>query len=78
MADKKLFWFLKDQQELDLDRQDVLDMFIQQVLISGGDKDIGFLLKKIENSAFKESFERIKPFLTQEIRCFWEDYFGDN
>lgn len=76
-VDKRLFWFLKDNIELDLGSPSALDMYVQQVFMRGITQDIRFLFEKIELSRVKESFRRIKPFLPKEVRLFWEDYFGD-
>lgn len=46
IADKRLFWFLKDNQQLDLDNQCELDMLVQQILMAGNSKDIRFLFHK--------------------------------
>ena len=57
-ADKRLFWFLKDNTELDLDSPAILDMYVQQVLMYGKAQDIKSLFKKIGllnlNSHLKE------------------------
>jgi len=76
-ADKRLFWFLKDNTELDLDSPAILDMYVQQVLMYGKAQDIKSLFKKIGFIKFKQSFERIKPFLSEEVRRFWEDFLGN-
>jgi len=77
VPDKRLFWFLKDNIELDLDSPSVLDMYVQQILTRGSSQDIKSLSEKIGLDKFKESFERIKRFLPPEVTRFWEDYFGD-
>ena len=45
-ADKRLFWFLKDNTELDLDSPAILDMYVQQVLMYGKAQDIKSLLRR--------------------------------
>lgn len=77
IADKRLFWFLKDNTELDLDSTSILDMYVQQTLSQGTSQDIKFLFGKIGFVRFKGSFKRLKQFLPQEVRRFWEDCFGD-
>ncbi len=47
-ADKRLFWFLKDNTELDLDSPAILDMYVQQVLMYGKAQDIKSLFKKLD------------------------------
>jgi hypothetical protein len=77
IPDKRLFWFLRDDIELDLDKQAILDMYVQQVITHGNSKDIKTLFEKIGATKFKESFKRLKLFLPKEVRHFWEVYFGD-
>lgn len=76
-ADKRLFWFLKDNLELDLDIPSVLDMYVQQVLSQGISQDVKVLFERIGYLKVKEVFVRIKSFLPKEVRLFWEDYFGN-
>jgi len=52
-------------------------MYVQQVLMYGKTQDIKSLFKKIGFIKFKQSFERIKPFLSEEVRRFWEDFLGN-
>lgn len=77
IAEKRLFWFLKDGTELDLSNKGHLDMYVQQVFSRGKTSDIKRLLKILKTSDIVESFERIKNFLPKEVRCFWEDALGD-
>jgi hypothetical protein len=44
-VNKRLFWFLKDDVELDLSNESILDMYIQQVLTYGNTEDIKIFLK---------------------------------
>lgn len=76
-ADKRLFWFLKDDVELDLDIPSVLDMYIQQVFSQGISQDIKLIFERIGHLKVKEAFKRVKPFLPKEVRLFWEHYFGN-
>jgi hypothetical protein len=77
IAEKRLFWFLKEGTELDLSHKAHLDMYIQQVLSRGKTSDIKRLLKMVEPKEFIESFNRIKNFLPKEVKMFWEEIFGD-
>ena len=54
--DPKLFWFLKEGIELDLDNPSTLDMYVQQILTRGRAKDVKFLLKTTGIKKFEESF----------------------
>jgi hypothetical protein len=74
-ADKRLFWFLKDNVKLDLNDPSQLDMYLQQVITYGRTEDIKKTLKLLGYKTFKESFLRIRYFLPFEIRSFWEDFF---
>jgi len=77
-ADKRLFWFLKDGIELDLNDPSQMDMYIQQVITYGKTDDVRKALKTVGYSHFKESFLRIRHFTPSEVRKFWEDFFGIN
>lgn len=77
IPDKRLCWFLKDNIELDLDSASVLDMYVQQVVLYGISKDVKALIDLIGLDRLKASLKRIGPFLSWEVRRFWEDYFGD-
>ncbi len=76
-VDKRLFWFLKDGAEIDLSNNSDLDMFVQQILSRGKTTDIKSLLKLLTPQDFSESFHRISDFLPQEVKIFWEEWFGD-
>jgi len=75
--EKRLFWYLKDGIELDLEDSSQLDMYVQQVLSCGKAEDIKKLMKMIKPEVFKKSFERIKRYLPKEVRSFWEDGLGN-
>jgi len=76
-AEKRLFWFLKEGAELDLSNKAHMDMYVQQILSKGRSSDIKRLIHTIKPSDFVESFGRIKNFLPEEVRSFWEDWVGD-
>lgn len=75
-AEQRLFWFLKPDQELDLENPGHLDMYVQQVLSHGRDEDVRLLLKRLPRGVFQESFEKVKRFLPKEVRIFWEEGLG--
>lgn len=75
--EKRLFWYLKDETELDLGNPAHVDMYVQQVLSSGKTEDIKRMLRILPLAVFKESFNRIKRFLHREVRKFWEAGLGD-
>jgi hypothetical protein len=75
--EKRLFWYLKDDVEFDLEDSSQLDMYVQQILSHGKAEDIKKLVKLIEPEVFKNSFERIKKYLPREVRSFWEDGLGN-
>lgn len=77
VADKRLFWFLKEGTELDLTNETHIDMYIQQTLTRGRLSDVRRLLTRINPSDFIESLDRIKFFLPQEVKRFWEEALGD-
>mgnify|MGYP001604198190 CR=1 FL=1 len=74
LANKKLFWFFKDNVSLDLSDAADLEMYMQQVLSRGRLKDVQTLLKKVDFKRFKQAFSRIKQFFPWEVRTFWEDF----
>ena len=74
-AEKRLFWFLKDDTELDLDKTDVLNMYVQQVFSRGRTDDIKNLFKTINKNILAKSFESIKIFLPKEVKNFWDKEF---
>jgi len=76
VPDKRLFWFLKEGVKLDLSDPSTLDMYIQQVITRGKIEDIRTLFKNIGFAKFKEAFARLKSFLPEDIRRFWEDYIA--
>lgn len=76
-AEKRLFWFLREGTELDLSQKSQLDMYIQQTLTRGKSSDVKRLLRVIKPSDFIESFNRIKNFLPEEVKKFWEKGLGD-
>ena len=76
-AEKRLFWFLKDGAELDLSDKAHLDLYIQQTLSKGKTSDIKKLFGIVNLPEFVESFSRIKNFLPQEVKAFWEEWLGN-
>lgn len=74
---KRLFWFLKEAAQFDLENQAELDTYVQQVLSRGKSQDIKELLKLVKPEVFRDSFNRVKNFLPKEIKMFWEKGFGD-
>lgn len=77
VAERKLFWYLKNGTELDLENLSHLDMYVQQILTHGKAEDIQKMLSLLTPETFRESFGRIKRFLPKEVRRFWEDGLGD-
>lgn len=77
LADKRLFWYFKDGVEIDTEDERYLDMYVKQVLSYGKESDVKKLLKEINSKTLKNSFQRIKKFLPQQVRNFWEDVLGD-
>ena len=74
LADKKLFWFLKDNVSLDLSNSADLELYVQQVLSRGRLQDVKALLTAIDFERFKQVFLKIKRFFPWEVRTFWEDF----
>ena len=74
---KKLFWFLKDNTELDLDNPASLEMYVQQVVSQGRAEDIRILLANVNINRLKRVFSKIERFLSREVKAFWEDFFAD-
>lgn len=78
VAEKRLFWFLKDKARLDLLDSSVLEMYIQQIITHGRAQDIKVLFSRLNFSQFKNVFKRVSRFLPFEVRKFWEDAIGNN
>ncbi len=77
IVEKRLFWFLKENAELDLSKKSCLDMYIQHILSRGKASDVKRLLKLINTHDFIESLSRIKKFLPHEVKRFWEEWLGN-
>ncbi len=77
-ADPRLFWFLKEGSSLDLTNPSTLEMYVQQVITRGGEKDVRTLLKVIDRKNLHQTFQRLKSFVPFEVRKFWEDFFGSH
>ena len=75
IAENRLFWFLKEGTEINLQDKSQLDLYIQQILSHGKAEDIKQLLGTISPQTFRESFGRIEGFLKNEVRTFWREYF---
>jgi len=75
-AKKRLFWYLKEGQELDFESPGHVDMYVQQVLSQGRVEDIKEMLRVLSPESFLVSFGRIKKYLPKEVRKFWEDGLG--
>ncbi len=75
--DKRLFWYLKDKVEFDLENPSHVDMYVQQVLSYGRANDVKKMIKMISFETFEKSFLRIKNFLPKEVKRFWEKGLGN-
>lgn len=78
LLNKRLFWFLKDGVEIDLEKPSALDPYVQQIITYGRADDIKKLLKQVNISQLRLSIKRLNPFLPLEIRKFWGNFFGNN
>jgi hypothetical protein len=76
-VDNRLFWFLKEDTELDLSNKAHLDLYVQQILSRGRLTDVQRLFERVERRDLMESFSRLKRFLPKEVRKFWEEWLGD-
>lgn len=76
-VNNRLFWYLKDGIEFDLENPSHVDMYVQQILSHGKAEDIQKMIKILTPEVFRESFKRIKRFLRREVRRFWEIGLGD-
>lgn len=74
----KLFWFARDGFELDLADPSSLEMYVQQVVSRGREKDVKELLANVDTNQLKIIFSRIGRFLPREVKDFWEDFFADH
>ena len=77
ISENRLFWFLKEGTEINLQDKGQLDLYVQQILSSGKTEDVKQLLETISPSVFEKSFDRIKRFLKNEVKIFWKEYFED-
>lgn len=75
--EKRLFWYLNGDRELDLENPSNVDMYVQQVLSHGKADDVRELIMMLKPEVFKKSLERIKRYLPREVRKFWEAGLGD-
>jgi len=78
LADKRLFWFLKEGTNLNLSEPWVLDMFVQQTITRGRTEDIKALLKLLTIEELERVLDSIGRFVPEEVRMFWEDFIEDN
>ncbi|MEW6680851.1 MAG: hypothetical protein AB1297_07555 [bacterium] len=78
IANKRLFWFLKEGTNLDLSQPSVLDMYVQQTITRGRTEDIKELLNLLNLKELQTVLERIKHFIPEEVRRFWEDFIKDD
>ncbi len=77
VAGKRLFWFLKEGTSIDLSKPSYRDLYIQQVLTTGDTRDIKKLFREVKLADFIDSFNRLKKFLPEEVRKFWDETLGD-
>ncbi len=75
-ADKRLFWFLKEDAHFDLKDSSIRGLYVQQILSRGRIEDVRRLLRILPWQDFTESIRRIGPFLPGEVRMFWEDFIA--
>ena len=68
---------MKEGAELDLSNKAHVDLYIKQTLSRGKASDIRRLFGIVNLPDFVESFGRIKNFLPQEVKAFWEEWLGN-
>lgn len=78
IANKRLFWFLKEGARLNLDDAATLDMYVQQVVTRGHTQDVKALLNTVPAESLSGSIRRLGRFLPKEVRLFWEDLLGNH
>lgn len=78
IADKRLFWFLRDGAQLNLSEPAILDMYVQQVVTHGRTQDIKSLFELVSLKQLQAVLSRIGRFIPREVRAFWEDFVADN
>lgn len=74
ISENRLFWFLREGTEINLQDKSQLDLYIQQTLSRGKTEDVRKLLQTVSPQTFRESFSRIKAFLKREVKNFWREY----
>jgi len=65
-VNNRLFWYLKDGIEFDLENPSHVDMYVQQILSHGKAEDIQKMLEILPPEKFRKSFKRIRRFLRRE------------
>lgn len=75
--ERRLFWFLKEGVKLDVSNKTDLDLYIQQIISRGKIYDVKKLFDTLSLTDFIDSFNRIKRFLPEEVKGFWEEFIGD-
>ena len=74
----RLFWFAPGLTRWDLSNPAMLRTVVQQVLTHGRMEEVRMLLNQLPRSQFQNCFEKLKRFLPNNVRTFWEAYFGDH
>ncbi len=77
VANKRLFWFLKEGTALDLSNKSHLDMYVQQCFSRGRTSDVRTLFNIVKFADLSDSLSRIKNFLPKEVKKFWEEWLAD-
>ena len=67
MKKKSMVWFLKDKEEI-LN----FDLYLQHILSYGKTEDIKILFHSYSLKTIKQAFNRIKKFLPENVKTFWE------
>lgn len=76
--ENRLFWFLKEGISLDLSNPSVLEMYFQQVVTRGRAEDVKGLLRTVPRKQMRQILPRLKRFLPDEVRMFWEDFVASH
>lgn len=71
-----LFWFLKEDAVLDLDRPGDRTTAVQHVLDRGGEKEVRELIELLGPERFVQTVREMIRFLHPRVRPFWQAIVG--
>jgi len=74
-ASTRLFWYLPEGAELDLDDPRERARVVRQVMLHGTYEDVVRMLRMLNRAELLEAYRAVRNTLPEDVRGFWDEVF---